>query len=97
MNVQILYAAFLVFCAGLFLVIATRNILKIFIGTVLLYNASILILTLSGDAQNILMGVILSAFVLAAGFFGIFIITKIYSKFNTLDIKEIEKTAREEK
>ena len=97
MSIQILYAAFLVFCAGLFIVIATRNILKIFIGTILIYNASVMLLTISNNAQSILIGVILSAFTLAVGFFGMFVITKIYTKFNTLDIKEIEKILREEK
>lgn len=97
MTNQVIYAIFLLFCSGIFITIASRNILKIFIGLLISYSCAIALLFVSKNPFCIEICTILSAIAPVISFASVFTITKIYKKFNTLDIDKIEKTVREEK
>ncbi len=94
---KILIAAISLFCMGIFICSISKNILKIFLGTVLMYNSSILALSVNQSRVNEAIALILCAFAPIIYFIGAFIITKIYKKFNTLDIDKIEQAAKGEK
>ncbi len=96
MTYQVVYAILIIFCAGLFLTVASRNILKIFIGVLISYCASILLLHISSNPYNIAGCIILSLLAPLLAFAGVFVISKIYRKFNTFEIDEIEKIIKEE-
>ena len=97
MTYQMVYAAMIIFCAGLFLTIASKNILKIFTGLLTSYSAIILLLHISSNPFNITFCTILSILAPVITFIGVFIITKIYKKFKTLEANKIEKIIKEEK
>ncbi len=97
MTYQMVYAAIIIFCAGLFLTIASKNILKIFIGLLISYCAAILLLYISYNPSNINACMIFSILAPLITFIGTFIISKIYRKFHTFEVDEIEKIIKEEK
>ena len=97
MTYQILYAAFIFFCAGLFLAISSRNLLKIFIGILISYSSVILLLYLSSNPYDTNTCTILSILAPILTFIATFISTKIYKKYNTIEIDKVEKIIKEEK
>ena len=97
MTYQVVYAALIIFCAGLFLTVASRNILKIFTGLLISYSATILLLHISDNPFNIAFCFILSALTPFIAFLGIFLTIKIYKKFNTFETDKIEKIIKEER
>ena len=97
MTNQVICAVFILFCSGVFITIASRNILKIFIGLLISYSAALVLLFVSKNPFGIEICTVLSALAPIICFASIFAITKIYKKFNTLDFNKIEKTVREEK
>ncbi len=97
MTHQVVYAAFILFCTGLFLTVASKNILKIFIGVLISYSAALVLLFISQNPPAAEICAVLSVLAPLICFAGVFTITKVYKKFNTVDIDKIEKIIREEK
>lgn len=87
--------ALLMFLAGIFIAIASKNIIKIFIGLEISFNASILMLSVWQNPNLQSACAILSVCALILGFCAIFIILNIYKKFRTLNIDEIQQKASE--
>ena len=96
MTYQVVYATLIIFGAGLLLTVATRNILKIFIGILISYSAAIMLVFISSNPYAILNSAILSAIAPFICFLFMFIIAKINKKFNTLEIKKKKKIIKEE-
>ena len=97
LAVKILFSGIILFCTGLFICAAAKNIFKIFIGTILMYNSAILLLGINQNSINEIISFVLSAPAPVICFIGLFVIIKIYKKFNTLDITRIEEIMKEEK
>lgn len=97
MTYQVIYAAFIIFCLGLFLTVATRNILKIFLGVLISYCAAIVLFYMSNSSFNHAGSMVLVILAPIVTFIGVFVISKIYKKFNTFETDKIEKIIKEEK
>lgn len=94
---KVLIAAIILFCMGVFICAISKNILKIFLGVILMYNSSILALSVNQSRINEAMALVLCVFAPIVYFIGTFIIIKIYKKFNTLDMDKIEQAAKGER
>ena len=97
MTYQVIYAAFTIFCLGLFLTVATRNILKMFLGVLISYCAAIVLFYMSNSSFNHTGSMVLVILAPTIAFMGVFIISTIYKKFNTFETDKIEKIIKEEK
>ncbi len=97
MTYQVIYAAFIIFCLGLFLTVATRNILKIFLGVLISYCATTMLVYVSSNPFNTNCAMVLLMLAPIVTFIGVFVISKIYKKFNTFETDKIEKIIKEEK
>lgn len=96
-TLKIVFVAILLLCMGLFIAVATKNILKIFLGVIITYNSSILLLSCVYEISDKILAFVLSALTPFIFFAGFFTVAKVYKKYNTLDLSKIEEIAKGEK
>lgn len=94
---KIIFIAIILICLGLLLALVTKNILKIFLGAIITYNSSVLLLSCLCKTPDKVLAFVLTTLTPFIFFAGFFTIIKIYRKYNTLDLSKIEEIAKGER